>query len=220
MTDGVIDSFRELSTTTVSDALDRLGVHGTCLGITPLDVSFRATGRAVTLKYEPVSINKTGTVGDYIDDVEPGCVLVLDNAGRLDGTVWGDILTSVAHQRGLGGTVINGVCRDVAKSLMLKYPVFSLGRFMRTGKDRVQLESMQTPVSLGDVRVTPGDVIVGDADGVVVVPSAIAERVLELARSIDQAEQRIRDATASGMRLDEARRQFRYWDLQRKEDGP
>jgi regulator of RNase E activity RraA len=68
------------------------------------------TGRAHTLLYRPAGI-EPGTVGEYIDDIEPGSVLALDNGGREDATVWGDILTLVAHRRGIAGTVIDGACR-------------------------------------------------------------------------------------------------------------
>ena len=70
-------------------------------------------GRAWTLLYGPAA-NPPGTVGDYIDDVPPGSVIVLDNGGRDNATVWGDILTEIAKRRGIAGTVIDGVCRDVA----------------------------------------------------------------------------------------------------------
>jgi regulator of RNase E activity RraA len=153
-------------------------------------------------------------VGDYIDDVPPGSVVVLDNAGRLDATVWGDILTTMAHRRGLGGTVIHGVCRDAARSLELGYPIYSRGVYMRTGKERVQADGYDVPVSLGEVRVEPGDVLVGDADGVLVVPRGREEEVLGIAREITEAEDRIRQEIDQGSRLDEARKRHRYFQLQ------
>src|SRR6266516_5585253 len=161
--DALVEEFKKLSVALVSDALDRLGIHGQCLGIQPIAPGSKTAGRAFTLKYIPCGMNK-GTVGDYIDDVPPGDVVVLDNAGRVDCTVWGDILTAVAHRRGLGGAVINGVCRDIARAIDLGYPIFSRGRWMRTGKDRVEVESMGQPVSLGDVQVRQGDILCGDAD--------------------------------------------------------
>jgi len=127
--DARIEAFKGLSVAAVSDAIDRLGLHGACLGISPLAAGNRMAGRAFTLKYIPVGVVK-GTVGDYIDDVPPGDVVVLDNAGRLDCTVWGDILTSIAHKRGIAGTVINGVCRDVARSFDLHYPIFSRAKYI------------------------------------------------------------------------------------------
>jgi 4-hydroxy-4-methyl-2-oxoglutarate aldolase len=204
-----------LSTSAVSDALDRLGIAGQALGIAPLDRAFRLAGRAWTLRYGPVGQDR-GTVGDYIDDLGPGDVVVLDNQGRLDTTVWGDLLTTTAHRRHLAGTVIDGVCRDVGRSLTLGYPVFSRGNWMRTGKDRVRVEATQVPVSVGGVRVEPGDLLLGDGDGLVVVPAAQAEEVLRAAGEIERAENAIRAAVESGTPLRDARRAARYHDLQHR----
>lgn len=209
----MIDSFKQLSTAAVSDALDKLGREGACLGIKALSNDYKIVGRAFTLKYEPVAVEK-GTVGDYIEDIPEGYVAVLDNAGRLDCTVWGDILTSVAKSRGIAGTVINGVCRDVAHSLKVGYPIFSKSQFMRTGKDRVQLEATNVPISLGSIRVNPGDILVCDADGVVVVPKEIEEKVLEIAQMIDNAEEAIRKDVEAGLLLVDARKKHKYHHLQ------
>jgi regulator of RNase E activity RraA len=86
---------------------------------------------------------------------------------------------------------------------------------MRTGKDRVQLEALQVPVSIGSATVKPGDLLLGDADGVVAVPEERAAEVIALAQDIETAENRIRKAVEDGMRLDQARQQFKYFDLQR-----
>jgi 4-hydroxy-4-methyl-2-oxoglutarate aldolase len=206
----------KLDCATLSDALDKLGIAGQCHRIQPRAGSFRMAGRAWTLLYGPAS-KPAGTVGDYIDDVPPGSVVVLDNGGRDNATVWGDILTEIAHRRGIAGTVIDGVCRDVALCVQLGYPVFSRGHWMRTGKDRVQVEATGVPVNIGDARVAPGDIVKGDADGVVVIPKEHEDRVLDTADAIEAAESRIREAARGGMRLDEARRQFKYHQLQTRE---
>jgi regulator of RNase E activity RraA len=117
----------------------------------------------------------------------------------------------------LGGTVIDGACRDTHLALELGYPLYSRSYSMRTGKDRVQLEATQVIVTIGDARVCPGDILRGDADGVIVIPHDREGEVLDAAEAIDAAETRIRDAIAAGMRLDEARRQQHYHLLQRRE---
>ena len=206
----------KLDTATLSDALDRFGLSGAAAGITPNDPGFRLAGRAYTLLYA-VAGNPPGTVGDYIDDVPPGSVLVLDNAGRASGTIWGDILTEIGHRRGVAGTVIDGLCRDVALCRELGYPVFSRDHWMRTGKDRVQLEATNVPVSIGGARVEAGDIVRGDADGIVAIARADEERVLAAAEEIAMVEDRIRAAARGGMRLDEARKQFGYHTLQTRE---
>ena len=202
-----------LDTASISDALDKLGINGQCYRIKPRSGAFRMAGRAYTLLYGPAA-NPPGTVGDFIDDVPPGSVIVLDNGGRDNATVWGDILTEVAHRRGIAGTVIDGVCRDVALCTSIGYPVFSKDHWMRTGKDRVQVEAVNVPVNIGDVRVQPGDILRGDADGVVVIPQQHEEAVLATAETIEHAENKIRAAVRGGMRLDEARKQHRYHELQ------
>ncbi len=216
MNDANLERASRLDTSTLSDALDKLGIAGQCLGIKPRDPGFRMTGRAYTVLYGPADAANPGTVGDYIDDLEPGTVVVLDNGGREDATVWGDILTFLAHRKGLAGTVIDGANRDTHLSLELGYPVFSRSYSMRTGKDRVQVDAEQVPVTIGQARVLPGDLLRGDADGVVVVPKSREDEVLEIAEGIDRAEAEIRRLIEEGNRLDGARRLLKYHSLQTK----
>lgn len=215
MPDTSVERAGRIDTATLSDALDKLGIAGQCLGIKPLDPQFRLVGRAFTLAYAPVG-HPRGTVGDYIDDVATGDVIVIDNGGRENATVWGDILTFCAHRRKLGGTVIDGACRDTHLARTLGYPVYSKSYSMRTGKDRVQLEATQVIVTVGEARVCPGDILRGDADGVVVIPRSQEIEILEVAEAIDAAEARIRGALEQGLRLDTARIQQNYHTLQRK----
>jgi len=212
MTD-IVARLATFSTSAISDALDRLSIHGQAGDIRPLAPGMRLAGRAFTGLYQPVDVFG-GTVGDYVDDVPPGAVVVLDNAGRLDATVWGDILTMVAHRRGLAGTVVNGVCRDGDRATELGYPIFSRARWMRTGKGRVSLVSVDVPVTLGHVRVHPADIVIGDGDGVVVVPAGHEDRVAAAAQEITDAEDEIRRDVENGFRLDEARARRGYFHLQ------
>src|SRR5262245_35409160 len=205
----------KLDTTALSDALDRLGIPGQCLGIKPLDSTFRLAGRAFTLLYGPAG-GRPGTVGDFIDDGPEGNVIVIDNGGRENATVWGDILTMVAHRRNIAGTVIDGACRDTNLSRDIGYPIFSRSYSMRTGKDRVQVEAMNCAVNIGDARVLPGDILRGDGDGIVSIPKLHENEVLTVAEEIDATEEKIRRAVLDGMSLADARRQFKYHQLQTK----
>lgn len=202
-----------LGVTTLSDALDRLGIDGQCVGIMPFDRNMAFAGSAFTIRMVPTG-QSGGSVGDYIDDVEPGQVVVLDNNGRLDTTVWGDILTLVADRRGVAGTVIDGVCRDIGRSFELGYPIFARANTMRTGKDRVTADAYNVTVQVAGVRVSPGDWLVGDGDGVIAIPADAVDKVLAVADEIAAAEERIRDAVMQGARLDEARRAAKYHSLQ------
>jgi regulator of RNase E activity RraA len=208
--------FEGLDTPGVSDAMDKLGLHGQALGIAPLaDYTQVVIGPAFTVKYVPATV-PPGTVGDFIDEVAEGDVVVIDNDGRTDCTVWGDIMTQYAGLRGIGGTVIDGVCRDVNKALGDDYPLFTAGRFMRTGKDRVQVESVNTTIAVGTVRVAARDIVVADANGAVIVPRAHARDVAEAARKIETVEEAIRERIAAGATIREAREALGYHTLQRK----
>ena len=209
--------FEGLDTPGVSDAMDKLGLPGQCLGVMPLaNYEQVVVGPAFTVQYVTAS-TPPGTVGDFIDDVAPGAVVVIDNQGRTDCTVWGDIMTQYALARGIAGTVIDGVCRDVNKALGEGYPLFSKGRFMRTGKDRVEVVAVNQPVSVGHARVCARDIVVADANGVVIVPRDRAQEVAETARRIEHVEAQIREQIATGKSLKEARAALGYHSLQSKQ---
>jgi 4-hydroxy-4-methyl-2-oxoglutarate aldolase len=197
----------------VSDALDKLGINGQMSGLLPLQRASRMVGRAFTVRYVPIT-GTSGTVGDYIDDLQPGTVVVIDNAGRLDVTVWGDLLTATAARRGVAGTVIDGVCRDSDRAVESGYPVYARSRWMRTGKDRVRVEGYDIPVTVGGVCVEAADYLLGDADGVVCVPAARITQALDIASGIRQAEEAVRVAIEGGASLTEARAANGYHTLQ------
>ena len=213
--DDVVKEFKKLDTTAISDALDRLGIKGGCYGITPRCQGTKAVGRAFTVRYRPCGVEK-GTVGDFLDDVEPGRVIVLDNGGRTYGTVWGDIMTVYAQKRGIAGTVIDGVCRDMPRIHEVKYPIYTRGHIMVTGKDRVELDGLNIFVAVSDVLVRLDDIVACDDTGVVMIPFDKAEEVLKVALEIDEVEQKILQMLDKGMTMREARKQMGYHKLQTK----
>lgn len=214
MTDvALAEELKKAGVTALSDALDRLGIDGQAVGIMPVARTMRFAGPAFTIRMLPVGLTG-GVVGDYIDEVPAGAVVVIDNDGILNQTVWGDILTFVAHSRGIAGTVIDGVCRDSDRCVELGYPVFARANTMRTGKDRTTADAYNVPVQIAGVRVASGDWLVGDADGVLSIPADRVNEVLAIAQAIEEAEDRIRAAVKGGMRLDEARAAANYHALQ------
>jgi hypothetical protein len=129
-----------LTTSGLSDAMDRLGIPGHVAGVRATGTARSLCGPAYTVRYRPVqAIGET--VGDFIDDVPAGSVVVIDNQGRTDCTVWGGILTEAAHLRDLAGTVIDGICRDAQACDDVGYPLFARANWMRTGKDRVAIDA-------------------------------------------------------------------------------
>jgi regulator of RNase E activity RraA len=216
-TQEVVTRLRELPTAAISDALDHAGIEGAVHGLVPLSDDFRAAGPAFTVRYASLDGAAGGTVGDFLDDVPAGAVIVIDNDGRTDVTVWGGIMTEVAAVRGIAGTVINGVCRDVPACLAQNYPLFSRGRFMRTGKDRVRLAATGEPVTISGIEIQPGTLICADADGVVAVPAAEAASIAETAERIGRIEDGIVAAARAGSTLRAARERFGYHTLQTRQ---
>ena len=210
----MISEFAKLPTANISDALDYHKIPGGCRGLKPLGVRAKLCGPAFTARYIPVK-GKTAGVGDYIDEVQEGDVVVIDNGGRTYCTVWGDLLTLVAVRNKINGTIIDGVCRDVDRILDLDYPMYTRGRFMVTGKDRAELTEVCEKVTICDVQVDPGDIVCGDSSGIVVVPLSRAAEVLAQAKRVDAAESAIEEKIANGSSLIEARKQFKYEELNR-----
>ncbi len=211
----LVQRAQALTTAEISDALDALRLPGSALGIRHIAGPRKLAGPAFTVRFAPVDTHNPGTVGDFIDDVPPGSVVVIDNGGRMDCTVWGGILSQVAAARGVAGTVVHGVCRDIAEADDAAYALYACAPFMRTGKDRVQVDAIGGPVTLGGVRVCSQDLVFGDADGIVVVPMVHAARVLEKALHTHEREAAIVAAALAGTPLREARKQFGYHELQR-----
>lgn len=211
--DHLVRVLAEIPTASISDALDRLELPGSVHGISPLRPGQRACGPAFTVAYEPVD-DRGGTVGDFLDEVPSGAVVVIDNAGRTDCTVWGGIMTQVASYKEVAATVIHGVCRDVAVTAATDYRIWSSGSFVRTGKDRVRVREVQQPLLVDGVTIRPDDIVCADEDGVVVVPVERAAEVADVAARVESVESAIVATVRAGATLAEARRAHGYHSLQ------
>ena len=209
----IIDEYKKLDVPSISDAMDKLKIFGALYHIKAVVPDTYVCGQAFTVHYVPNGSIK-GTVGDFIDDILPGEVAVIDNNGRDDCTVWGDIMSIYAVQHGIAGTVIDGVCRDINVIRELKYPIYTKGTYMVTGKDRVYVDKVGGTVSIAGIQVNPGDLVCGDNTGVIVGPFERAEEVLSVAKSIETTEQTILTKIKEGMTLKEARKQTGYHKLQ------
>lgn len=213
--ESLIIEAKKLSTPELSDALDYYSLPGVVYGLKSVTGHHSFAGRAWTVRYIPVDHNNPGSVGDYIDQVGNNDVVVIDNAGRTDCTVWGGILSQVAAKKGIAGTVINGVSRDTNEAINAGYSIFALSNFMRTGKDRVQVAEVCGSVNLCGTLVNHGDIVVADTDGVVILELSIAEKVIIRARDMKQIEDEIVKDALSGMSIKEARQKHNYHLLQR-----
>lgn len=212
----LIARLKKLDTASVSDAMDKLGIPCGLLGIQDVTGGHHICGEAFTVHYVPCGMVK-GTVGDFLDDVEPGQVVVIDNSGRNYCTVWGDIMTFTSKTKGIEGTIIDGVCRDIHGIKQLDYPIYTKGKYMVTGKERVQVDAVNIPVSVSGVQVRPGDLILADDTGAICIPIDVAEKALEIAEGIEEKEQLIIAEVKKGNTLKAAREKLGYHHLQTKE---
>ncbi len=211
----LIEEIKKMDTASISDAMDKLGIPCGLLGIQAVVEGKKICGEAFTVHYIPCGVEK-GNVGDFIDDVLPGQVVVIDNSGRNYCTVWGDIMTYTAKTKGIEGTVIDGVCRDVNGIKELGYGIYTKGKYMVTGKERVTVDKVNVAVSISGVQVRPNDIILGDDSGVVCIPKERAYEVLEIAKHIEEVEQSIILEVKNGSKLKEAREKLGYHNLQSK----
>ena len=216
MTETLMKQLKAMDTASISDAMDKLGIPCGLLGIQAVIPGQKICGEAFTVHYVPCGMEK-GTVGNFIDDVKPGQVVVIDNAGRTYCTIWGDIMTFTAKTKGIEGTVIDGVCRDVDGIRKLGYPIYSKGKYMVTGKERVQVDAVNVPVAISGVQVRPGDIILADESGAVCIPKERAEEILGIAKHIEEVEQAIIAEVKKGSTLKDARKKLGYHSLQSKE---
>ncbi|XYQ53406.1 RraA family protein [Pectobacterium carotovorum] len=210
-----IEKAKSLSTPEISDALDFFSLPGSMLGIKHIAGKQSMVGTAWTVRYVTVDKDNIGTVGDYIDDVKAGDIVVIDNSARKDCTVWGGILSQLANKKDIVGTVINGVCRDTAEANYVDYPVYALGNYMRTGKDRVQIAAVCEPIAISGVLIKQGDLIVADIDGAVVISKSHIKDVIDRAITMHNIENAILEDALSGGSISDARKKHNYHLLQR-----
>jgi 4-hydroxy-4-methyl-2-oxoglutarate aldolase len=208
-----LEELRRISIHGISDALDLLGINGGCEGINSLVAGSHVVGPAFTVQFEPLPEGQLAPAAEFIDEVEPGSIIVISNDGRASCTVWGDLLSLAAQHYGILGTVIDGCARDLAAIRELRYPVFARGAYMKSGKNRVRLQAHSVPVVIGRTLVSPGDVVCADDSGSVIVPARRLAEVREFVRRIEETELRIAAAIRAGVPLREARRRCRYNEI-------
>ena len=194
----IIERLAKLDTCAASDALDSLGLKGATWGVGPLWQCPRIVGRAVTMKIKPVGLQQPaqhlGTAP--IEAAKPGDVIVIDNGGKLEFSCWGGLLALSAKLKGLSGVVIDGASRDIDEARDLGFPVYARGAVPMTARGRVVQESFNQEIQFAGVQCHPGDLVIADGSGVVIVPKEREEEVVTAAEAIYQKEQEM----AAGIR--------------------
>lgn len=207
----LLAGYAELDSAAVSDALDALDLPLGQAGFLPVWGHPKIVGFAVTVQLEPYVPGPSGAhIGSAaVAAASDENVIVVNNEGRTDVSCWGGLLSLGAALNGVRGVVADGACRDVNEAREMEFPVFAKGRIPATARGRLQQRSTGEPVLLGDVTVTPGDVVFADETGVVVVPRAYAEEVLEKAQAVAERERGIAADLRAGVALHEAMRDAR-----------
>ncbi len=207
----LLNGFAALDSAALSDALDAAGLPPGQPGFPPLWGWPTVVGFAATVQMEPwtpgPSSAHLGTTA--VASAGPTNVMVLANDGRTDVSCWGGLLSLGASLRGVRGVIADGACRDIGEARELGFPVYARGRIPVTARGRVQQRSAGEPVCLGEVTVNPGDIVLADETGVVAVPRAHAEGVLEAATAIADREKAIAEDLRRGIPLPDAMRDAR-----------
>lgn len=194
--------FEKLSTTNVADAEDALGIKGATFGIRPLREKWgKIVGRAVTVKMMPAgeTQSKHHLGMTAISQAARGDVIIIDNAGRLDTSCWGGILANSAKAKGVCAVVVDGATRDLDDCIDIDFPVYARGTVVWTARGRIMEQSTNEIISFGGVQVHPGDVVMGDRSGVVIVPWSRVDEVLEKAEALfEKEEAMVREILSSG----------------------
>jgi 4-hydroxy-4-methyl-2-oxoglutarate aldolase len=171
----IIDRFQELPTTSISDALN--GLTNLDAAIKPLQEEYRIAGRAFTVQ---MHVGDNLVVLKAIREAQPGDILVIDAKGDTSRAIAGDFVLGLAQTLGIKGIVVDGVIRDIVGAKKLNFPVFCKGTTVAAG-GKAGEGAINVPISCGGVSIQPGDIIVGDADGVIVVPRSMEVEVLSKA---------------------------------------
>lgn len=209
----LLEGFRATSTASAADAVDRVVRRPGFMShqIKPI-LPGRIAGPAVTV------LERTGLEAqpprhalEAIDEAPRGSIIVigLEDAGSArDVAQWGGLMAAAAATRGLAGAVLDGGVRDVEEIRQLGFPVFSRTVVPSTSVGRLVTVAREVPVPCGGVLVNPGDIIVGDSDGVVVVPRAVAAEVLAAAIQIEETERRMTDRIRTSGSILQALQEF------------
>lgn len=208
-----------LATSNLSDALDRLGIARCAVqGIVPRWGRTKVVGRAVTIRMTAAgAVPAVAHLGvDAIAASEAGDVIVVDNRGDLHHNCWGEILSLAAQLKGVSGVVVDGAVRDVDTCETFGFAVHARGTVPSTARGRIVQEAWNVPVRLGDAPVRPGDVIVADVNGVVVIPAERLAEVVQAAEEIMAKENAMLDALRAGESILEVDRRFNYEHMLRQ----
>ena len=197
--ENVVAQLNAVSTATLSYQLAARGLGNTFMaGLAPLRPDLRLCGRAVTLRYIPVRADllkqkndETNAQRQLIESIGAGEVMVIDARDTMASASIGNILSTRVQMRGAAGIVTDGCFRDYPAIQAMDFPTYARGRHAAVNSTALLPVDINLPIGCGGVAVVPGDVIVGDAEGVIVIPHDIVEEVAKDAAEQEQVEEYI-----------------------------
>jgi regulator of RNase E activity RraA len=187
----------------MSDALDRLSLHGCVTGLVAALPGCLISGQVHTVKLAAGAGPATSTTPRHlgttaIDACRAGDVIVVEQRTGIEAGCWGGILSRGAKKRGVAGVIAEGLVRDVDEARELGFPLFCRGFTARTARGRVHEVATDSPVLVGDVEVNPGDYVIADSSAAVFVPASRIEEVLRVAEGIAAREAAMAERIANG----------------------
>jgi 4-hydroxy-4-methyl-2-oxoglutarate aldolase len=208
--DKITERLKRLDCCAVSDALDKLGIeHQVVTGLEQRATNRRIAGPVVTYRLVPAALAPTregpprhlGTTA--IESSQPGDVIVVEQLTGIDAGCWGGILTLGAKIRGVAGVVADGPVRDIDEARAYDFPVYCRALTALTARGRVAEAECNLPITIGGVRVRPGDYVIADASGVAFIPHTDIDRVLDAAETIAAKESAMAKSLLAGTPISE-----------------
>lgn len=203
---------RELFSAVIGDVMDKLGFQHQFLppAIMPLERAMIVCGRAMTVleadcfdeaidgSHNPISARPFGLMLEALDDLKADEVYICTGASPSY-ALWGELMTVRAMKCGAAGAVVDGFSRDTRGVLSLGFPTFSHGSYAQDQGPRGKVLDFRIPIQIGQVRVSPGDIVFGDLDGVCVVPKAAEQEIMAAAFDKARKEKVVRKALEEGL---------------------
>ena len=212
-----LTAFEGLYTGAVADIMDELGLREQCLphDIRPLTPTTRVWGPVFPVRgrarhYDDGNDPRYRQM-DMLDAIFPGCVLVMDPGDETKAAHWGELMSTTAKAKGARGAVIAGGLRDTPQILELGFPVFNRFHSPLTAVYRYDIAEIGKPIRLGGVAIAPGDWILGDIDGLLIIPETALDDVLARALEVKDKEDIVRDSLKTGGNIRELFEQYRVF---------
>ncbi len=200
-TEDPVARLKKLDTCAVSDALDSLNLPAAVTGIARLATDRAIAGRVVTVKLgteKPADSPARHLGTAAIEAAEAGDILVIEQSTGINAAGWGGVLSNAAQVKGIAGIIVEGPARDIEESRELGFAVFARMATARTARGRIVEVDFNGEITVGDVTVVPGDLVIADASAVVFVPAARADEVLAAAERITEKERLMTAAVRRG----------------------